>query len=163
MRILFFLLSVWSIGLAAAGSFAVRYVDVGPKTASAFQGTTCCLASDSAGNQYVVGTIVSRFDLAFGDPSAVDTDVSVTKLDRDLEVVYQLRFGGSGSDSAGGSVVDQEGNLFITGTSWDDFPSLNSLFLTPKAGQVSAFVVKIDGASGCMLLLRESVARPQLG
>jgi len=71
MRILFFLLSVWSIGLAAAGSFAVRYVDVGPKTASAFQGTTCCLASDSAGNQYVVGTIVSRFDLAFGDPSVL--------------------------------------------------------------------------------------------
>src|SRR5262245_21432577 len=110
--------------MAGVGSFEAHYVNVGPTIGAGIQGATCCIASDSAGHLYVIGTVVKRFAPALADPSEVDTDVLVTKFNRDLEVIYQSTLGGSRGDSVGGAAVDADGNLFIAGqTSSDDFPA----------------------------------------
>src|SRR4051812_40463370 len=88
------------VGLAAIGDVSTHYVNLGTG------GMSCCLALDSAGNTFVVGSVVQH---AATNPNDSETDISVTKLDRNLEVVYQVTFGGGGRDIPRDMAIDAAG------------------------------------------------------
>jgi uncharacterized protein (TIGR03437 family) len=73
------------------------------------------------------------------------TDVFVTKLDTDGNIVYSTYFGGSGSDNAAGMALGNDGSVYITGTTNSaDFPVTKGAYATSGAGFV--FKLNPDGS-----------------
>ncbi|MFB3777589.1 MAG: SBBP repeat-containing protein [Bryobacteraceae bacterium] len=121
---------------ATAGPSTLAYVDLGPG------GSACCLVPDGSGNVYVVGSAVrdSR------------TNVSVTKLDANNQVVTSFTFGGGLADRPEAAALDAQGNLVIAGqTSSSDFPLVSPLFSQTAPGTPAGFVAKVSPSSGQIL------------
>ena len=69
------------------------------------------------------------------------TDVFVTKLDTDGNIVYSTYFGGSGSDNAVGMALGNDGSVYVTGsTNSTDFPVAKGAYATSGA----SFVFKLN-------------------
>jgi hypothetical protein len=106
---------------------------------------------DSDGNMYVVGDTASGdFCLYFGaGVPGYDTtyngnaDAFLLKIDSSGEVVYCTFLGGpNDSEVAKGVVVDNAGNIYVTGGTWStDFPGTNS---GDHFGQRDIFLTKFD-------------------
>src|SRR5437879_1495696 len=107
-----------------------HYVDIGD------QGQPELLAADSAGNLFVVSTIVKPWGRR---------QIRVSKTDPAGNVLASFEFGGSGlfrPDTVSGTAVDAQGNLVIVGYTYSaDFPLVHPLF---SATAQMAFVTKID-------------------
>jgi hypothetical protein len=107
-----------------------HYVDVGD------QGQPELLAADSAGNLFVVSTIVKPWGRR---------QIRVTETDPAGNVLASFEFGGSGlfrPDTVSGAAVDALGNLVIVGSTYSaDFPLVHPLFSSTAQ---TAFVTKID-------------------
>jgi hypothetical protein len=108
-----------------------------------------CIAVDSAGNAYVVGTTTSN-DFPTMNPLQPTfgggyQDAFVTKLNvSGSALVYSTYLGGTGNDRGSGIAVDNADNAYVTGTtSSTNFPTLNPLQPAPGGGQYNAFVAKI--------------------
>ena len=103
------------------------------------------VASDSAGNRYVAGTVFfnSGYELA-----GVDADIFLTKIAPDGNVVYTLYFGGDGSDELRGMAVDQAGRVYLAGaTSSANFPAVNALQPRLGGGQ-DGFLCRLTPSGG---------------
>jgi hypothetical protein len=107
---------------ALAGQFTTAIGGVYPVAVSA-------IATDSAGNTYVVGSTQLP-----GTPSFVNSSISaqphvfVTKLDPNGNVLFTDTFAGQGVDTGTAITVDPSGNIYIAGTtSSPDFPLSNAL------------------------------------
>ncbi|MCY6354152.1 SBBP repeat-containing protein [Clostridium sp. ZS2-4] len=105
------------------------------------------IAVDNGGNVYVTG---ATYSLDFPTDNGFDThyngngDVFVTKIDSVPSIVYSSYLGGSGVDWGNSIVVDNVGNVYVTGyTSSVDFPTDNG-FDTNLSGNGDVFVTKID-------------------
>lgn len=69
------------------------------------------------------------------------TDVFVTKLDPNGNIIYSTYFGGSGSDNAAGMALGSDGSVYITGTTNSaDFPVTKGAYATSGA----SFVFKLN-------------------
>ena len=69
------------------------------------------------------------------------TDVFVTKLDSDGNLVYSTYFGGSGSDASAGIAVGNDGSVYVTGTTGStDFPVTKGAYAAAGA----TFVFKLN-------------------
>jgi uncharacterized protein (TIGR03437 family) len=95
------------------------------------------IATDSAGNTYVVGSTQLP-----GTPSFVNSSISaqahvfVTKLDPNGKVLFTDTFAGQGADVGTAITVDPSGNIYIAGTTTSpDFP----IFPINKALQTQIF------------------------
>ena len=111
------------------------------------------IAIDAAGHAYVTGTTqsstfpttVGAFQTSFGGGGA---DAFVTKLNPTATaLVYSTFLGGSGHDGAFGQAiaVDSSGNAYVTGSTQSaNFPTTTGAFQTSLAGQVAAFVAKLN-------------------
>jgi hypothetical protein len=115
------LLSVAPI-FALAGQFTTAIGGTYPVTVSA-------IATDSAGNTYVVGSTQIA-----GTPSFVNSSISalahvfVAKLDPNGNVLFTDTFAGQGVDTGTAIAVDTSGNIYIAGTtSSPDFPLSHAL------------------------------------
>jgi uncharacterized protein (TIGR03437 family) len=103
------------------------------------------VASDSAGNRYVAGTVFfnSGYELA-----GVDADIFLTKIAPDGNVVYTLYFGGDGSDELRGMAVDQAGRVYLAGaTNSANFPAVNALQPRLGGGQ-DGFLCRLTPSGG---------------
>ena len=107
---------------AIAGQFTTVLGGEYPPTVSA-------IATDSAGNTYVVGSTQLP-----GTPSFVNSAISaqahvfVTKLDPNGKVLFTDTFAGQGVDTGSAIALDPSGNIYIAGTtSSPDFPLSNPL------------------------------------
>ena len=107
------------------------------------------IATDVFGNAYVVGTTSSSLDFPlenefqsrFGGGAS---DVFVTQIDSDGESLeYSTYLGGANSDSADNLVVEENGTVYIAGsTSSIDFPT-ETAFQGSLGGLTDAFLAKI--------------------
>jgi uncharacterized protein (TIGR03437 family) len=133
MRFLLFLLTAV---IANAGSFTTSIGDTYPFIPSA-------IATDSAGNTYVVGNRqVPAVNPAPGLQAG--PDVFLTKLDPNGNVLFTDLFGGNGYDVANAIALDPSGNIYIGGTTTSpDFPLSQALQVQPGSG-ASGFIMKIE-------------------
>ncbi len=111
------------------------------------------IASDAAGNVYVVGDTQSANMPLF---QAGQTryrggqDAFVAKVSQTGSLLYANYFGGSNSDHASAIAADASGNTYITGGTYSpDFPT-RSPYQAALKGAGDAFVAKFD-ASGALV------------
>jgi uncharacterized protein (TIGR03437 family) len=107
--------------------------------------SVCALTTDASGNTYITG---SR-NLA---PASLtqQTDVFLTKLDPNGNILFTKTFGGSASASSSAIALDPSGNIYIAGnTTSSDFPLSNAL-----QTQVSIY----NGPTGFVLKLTNNGA-----
>ncbi len=112
------------------------------------------IATDSVGNVYVTGiTSANDFPTLNGIQSTLngDLDAFITKLSNTGSLVYSTFLGGTKLDNSQDIAVDNNGNIYVTGsTRSSDFPLLNAFQntygLTPAGFPVheDAFVTKLS-------------------
>ncbi|HTR39098.1 MAG TPA: SBBP repeat-containing protein [Bryobacteraceae bacterium] len=113
------------------------------------------VAVDAAGNTYVAGgTGSSNFSTSGALQGALKgvEDVSVTKINSDgSSKIFSTFLGGGGPDEGKGIAVDNEQNVYITGSAGSfDFPMKNPIQGT-WGGSGDAFLTKLD-PSGALLV-----------
>ncbi|MFN8643371.1 MAG: SBBP repeat-containing protein [Candidatus Binatia bacterium] len=110
------------------------------------------VAADAAGNLWLVG---STANLAFpitsdaADPvRAMYDDGYVAKLDADGALVYATYLGGSAFNCIGGAAIDEDGNVYLAGTTTStDFPvSGSAVQSVAPGGAGDGFLAKLDSA-----------------
>ena len=118
------------------------------------------LAVDGAGNAFVAGettapdlpTTPGAFQPTFGGGTSAPSDAFVLKLDpTGGSLVYATYLGGGQDDSGGGIAVDAAGNAYVTGTTWDSFPTTSGAYDTTANGPYESFVAKLDPAGGSLV------------
>jgi Beta-propeller repeat/HYDIN/CFA65/VesB-like, Ig-like domain len=113
------------------------------------------VAVDSSGNAYLTGsTRSSDFPvvnfLQIGNVGA--SDVFVTKVSSSgTSLIYSTYLGGSDADFGRAIVVDQSGNVYVSGYTYSsDFPTQNA-FQSSSAGGADAFVTELDATGSALL------------
>ena len=104
---------------------------------------------DTIGDAYVTGSTSSEdfpIEDAYRNKNSGTTDVFLTKIDTNGSgIKLSTYLGGNGDDIGYDVALDDEGNIFLTGstTSWD-FPIVNKYELSPYSGLEDGFVTKLD-------------------
>lgn len=150
MRFILFFITT----LAIAGDFTTSLGDTYPYMISA-------VTTDSAGNTYVVGSrALGGVGVAIAliyDPVAVTqssvyyggSDVFVSKLDPNGNLLFTDTFAGKGVDTGTAIALDPSGNIYIGGTTTsNDFP-LSKALQTQPSPYGSGFIMKLtnDGST----------------
>ncbi|MGA2739818.1 MAG: SBBP repeat-containing protein [Bryobacteraceae bacterium] len=119
-------------------------------------GSSAVVTADSAGNAYVAAATTSTAWTA--TPGAVQprcagqscADAVAIKISPGgNSLLYMTYFGGSGTETLGGLVVDQSGNAYISGgTTSTDLPTTNGSFQAVAPAQIypeqTGFVAKLN-------------------
>ena len=111
------------------------------------------LAFESSGSVYITGYFHSNVDFDPGPgtnqlTSAGSTDIFVSKLDSNGQLIWAKSMGGTSGDDGDSIEVDGNGNVYITGyfsEMADLDPGANTLTFTSK-GSYDIFVSKLDNA-----------------
>jgi uncharacterized protein (TIGR03437 family) len=144
MRFVLFFLTTLTI----AGDFTTSLGDTYPYTISA-------IATDPAGNTYVVGSRQFGFGASFigingaAPPVFFSTpggsDVFVSKLDPNGQLLFTDTFGGKGIDQGIAIALDPSGNIYIAGsTTSPDFPLSKALQTQPNPTYGTGFIIKLS-------------------
>jgi hypothetical protein len=109
------------------------------------------VASDQAGNTYVVGeTSSTDFPLVAASQATLrgSADAFVAKLAPNGSVLWATYFGGDGFDSGRGVAVDAGGRVWVTGyTDSSNLPLAGALDAN-RGGFSDAFILRLSGAGG---------------
>ncbi len=103
------------------------------------------VAVDDVGNVYLVGTAGRGNNLGLGEPGG-RSDAVVLKLDADYNLLWGSYIGGSGDEYGYALDLDWEGNVWIVGETWSDGLATGDAVQGALAGNVDAFVARLDGA-----------------
>jgi hypothetical protein len=122
---------------------------------------------DEAGNIYITGVTASldfpttpgAYDTTYNDCSHncvvgdyTGGDVFVTKLSADGRLVYSTYLGGELHDAGAAIVVDDKGQVYITGATFStNFPTTGNVLDRELSGGRDAFVVKLNAAGDRIL------------
>lgn len=110
-------------------------------------------ARDAQGNVIVAGETASGSFV--GAPGALrgPSDAFVVKLDpTGSTVLWAVRLGGAGADTALALAVDAAGDVVVAGeTSSADFPATAGALQQTHGGGADAFVARLSGGSGALL------------
>ena len=109
------------------------------------------LATDAAGNIYVVGDTAGKIN---GVLTTGKEDAFVTKLDATGAILWTRVIGGAGNDSGYGVAVDDVGDVYIGGYAADHIAGANDPGQYP-----SSYLAKMDSA-GNVLWINQYVADP---
>jgi Immunoglobulin domain/Beta-propeller repeat len=124
------------------------------KAAGSGNETGYAVVADRSGNVFVGGsfqsTTFSLGGLVLTNPAVGLDDVFVAKYDRDGNMLWAKRAGGTSHDSARALAADQAGNVFVAGYYGQGFGSaatFDNVTLTPAGASADVFLAKYD-ASG---------------
>lgn len=107
------------------------------------------IATDSAGNIYVVGYFSGTVDFGGGQlVSAGSTDAFVAKYTSTGTFGWARRFGAASTDYGRGVAVDGSGNVYVTGYIWGDV-DFGAGTLTSH-GSYDAFLLKLSASTGTL-------------
>jgi uncharacterized protein (TIGR03437 family) len=142
----FVTLALSSIGFAEDFAPAVQWVKT---LGGSGNSLATAAATDGRGNLFIAGSTTSPdFPTTGGTQPANSQDVFALKLDNDGNVVYSMKFGGSGSDSAAALAVGADGSLYVTGsTTSTDLPVTAGTYqaaFSSANGRPSNFVFKLN-------------------
>jgi hypothetical protein len=103
------------------------------------------IATDSAGNVYVIGNYNNTATFAPGTTltSAGSSDAFVAKYDTSGTVQWARSIGGTSADNGYGIATDSNGNVYVTGRYFGSVTFAPGTTLT-SAGSSDAFVAKYD-------------------
>ncbi|WP_437769558.1 PQQ-binding-like beta-propeller repeat protein [Sorangium sp. So ce281] len=138
----------WSRGYGGAGA------DVG-----------WSIASDAAGNYYVIGTFEGTVDFGAGPlTSAGETDVFLLKLDPAGALLWSKRFGSDLPETGRTLAVDGSGNVLLAGNYWQGMSavSFGGCALQASGWEEAIFVAKLD-PEGNHIWSQRSVASDWFG
>jgi hypothetical protein len=93
------------------------------------------IATDNNGNVYLTGS--TEGDLAGENANEYDTDAWVAKYDNNGEQIWAKQFGSSDDDFSNGIATDNNGNVYLTGSTEGDLASKN-------LGQYDVWFAKYD-------------------
>jgi uncharacterized protein (TIGR03437 family) len=143
MRLPLFLLTA---AIAIAGEFTTSLGGVYPFAVSA-------VTTDAAGNTYIVGSRQLGSDPYTA--AILGSDVFLTKLDPNGNVLFTDGFGGKQIDTGTAITLDPSGNIYIAGnTTSPDFPLSNALQtqMYQSGGSVgTGFIMKLSGDGATIL------------
>jgi uncharacterized protein (TIGR03437 family) len=153
MRLVLFFIST----LVIAADFTTSLGDMYPYTISA-------ITTDSAGNTYVVGSrqfgsfgFAGVFSIINGAAPPVvfstpgGSDVFVSKLDPNGQLLFTDTFAGKGVDQGNAIALDPSGNIYIAGsTTSPDFPLSKALQTQPNTSG-TGFIVKLSNDGSTIL------------
>ena len=132
------LLNVSPLNAAPAHHWSYSYGGPGMNTAYD-------VAVDPTGGVVVAGAFTGTMNLGGGTlTSAGVYDVFLARFDPTGAPLWSKRFGGSGTDVAGGVAIDAAGNIIITGT-YQSTVGFGGAALVSKGGD-DIFVAKFDAA-----------------
>jgi hypothetical protein len=111
---------------------------------------------DSAGNAYVTGAVNSTDFPTKNAPQPTyggNSDAFVTKINAaGTALIYSTYLGGTGVDGGQGIAADSAGRAYVIGwTTSTDFPTKNPFQSTLAAGDIDAFVTKINAAGSSLV------------
>ena len=136
--------------------FIVKFNNTGTLLWSTYfnGGTTNYLATDNSGNLFLCGTTASTLfpstnSGTYFQPNLGGTnqDAYIAKFDALGNLTWATRYGGSGTDASQSIATDQNGNVFLVGTTTStNFPVQNAgtYFDPTYANFQSGFIVKFD-------------------
>ena len=114
------------------------------------------VATDASGNIFVVVPFTSTIDADLGPGNLLVTsgdaagDLLVAKYSPDFTLLWAKTWGGAGAEQANALLVDDNGDLFVTGS----FASTNAKFsgtaasISAPNGVPQTFLLKFDGTTG---------------
>ena len=113
------------------------------------QSEASALASDAAGNTYVVGNFRSEITLGNTTLSSLGSrDIVVAKRAPSGQYLWAVRAGGTEDDRSHGIAVDGSGNVYITGEYYSFTAGFGSTSLTGGVAnsftEANVFVAKLD-------------------
>lgn len=139
-------LLLFTCGVSFAQQFTTTLGDAYPYTISA-------IATDRAGNTYVVGSrqLVPGGAVSLNTSTnlATGTDIFLSKLDPSGNLLFTKTFAGKGIDTGTAIALDPSGNIYIAGTTTSpDFP-LSQALQTQGNANGTGFLMKLtnDGAA----------------
>jgi hypothetical protein len=105
------------------------------------------LALDASGNIFCVGNYFS---------GTHSNQIYINKVSASGNLLWSKNYGGTGSEQANAVVVDQSGNMYITGsfTGTTDFDPGTGIYNVTSAGFGDAFISKLDG-SGNLIWIKQ--------
>ncbi len=106
---------------------------------------------DSLGNLYICGFFSETCDFDPGSSSSNSVslgewDAYIVKLDNDGNLIWNKSFGSENIEDAGDVVIDNLGNVYITGsfTNTVDFDPNSAVFNLTAEGESDLFLLKLD-------------------
>ncbi|GET43525.1 DUF4347 domain-containing protein [Microseira wollei] len=119
------------------------------------------IAVDREGNVYTTGVFQGTVDFdpgigTYNLTSAGDTDIFISKLDRNGKFVWAQSYGDTGGDRGFGITVDSAGNVYATGhfQGTVDFDPSSSVQNLTRTGGTDAFISKLD-SSGNLIWVKQ--------
>lgn len=129
------------------------------------------LALDAAGNIHTTGVFYGTVDFDPGSgtqnlTAAGSSEVFVSKLNNNGEFVWAKRLGGSRLDSGEGIGVDQDGNVYTTGSfqrTADFDPGAATYNLISGANSYDVFISKLDSTGSFVWAKQLTGSSPNMG
>lgn len=129
------------------------------------------LALDAAGNVHTTGVFYGTVDFDPGSgtqnlTAAGSSEVFVSKLNNNGEFVWAKRLGGSRLDSGEGIGVDQDGNVYTTGSfqrTADFDPGAATYNLVSGANSYDVFISKLDSTGSFVWAKQLTGSSPNMG
>jgi uncharacterized protein (TIGR03437 family) len=137
MRLVLFLISI----VATAGEFTTSLGDTYPYNISS-------IATDAAGNTYVVGVRVGQSGTLTGDGVTIlvyqAADVFISKLDPTGKLLFTNTYAGNGVDIGSAIALDPSGNIYIAGTTTSNNFPLSHALQTQANTAGTGFIMKLS-------------------
>jgi Secretion system C-terminal sorting domain/Beta-propeller repeat len=150
---------VWAKSMGGTGSDDARSITV-----------------DAAGNVYTTGIFkgTANFNTNLNEPafnlnSAGNTDIFISKLDINGNLLWAKNIGGTGNDLGNSIAVDGSGNVYTTGyftgnnIDFNPDPDPVKTYPLTSAGGMDIFISKLDGSGNFVWAKKMGAVTPDVG
>ena len=140
------------LGDAEGGGCATPTGKLVGSTGYPFVGTNQAVASTSNGGYVIAGYFRGSATFDPNQPAMVGNstteDTTAVRFNPDRSVMWQVHFGGTGTERFQGVAVDDKDDVYVTGTFDSTAFSIGTFAFTNATGAELGIVAKLDGKTG---------------